>query len=145
MADFKVWVESPSTGSGGNIETSTEFNTETRRINGYQPDTTVPSVLMNTILRQNSLAVTALMNAFCADVNINVESNLTAVTNALTNGIASKAALDNILYNADTVKKAVSADSISGIEVGELQRKILYGTEPPSADLGEDGDVYIQY
>ena len=59
MANFKVWVDHYSTGS--NVDKYSDFANDSTRKAGFQSGEVVPSKKMNSILRQNSLVITALM------------------------------------------------------------------------------------
>lgn len=158
MAKFNVWVDSVV--SGTNVEAYDTFSADSSRVNGYAAGETVSAIKMNSILRQNSLVITALMTAFCNTTTVDLTSTVANVVTALKAGIASASDLATATTNANSaleiantassnVNKIMNgtltvgnAAALNGVPASGWQKAISYGTAAPSG--GNNGDIYIQ-
>lgn len=87
---FKVWIDSPDDTTSGNVMSQSDFAIDSQRISGYAFGQTVSSKRLNTILRQTSLIMVALMDQFCPNSTATLMSSLATVKTALGNAIATK-------------------------------------------------------
>lgn len=133
---FTPWIENAvSSGQGQNIEDQSTFSEDSQRQNGYASGQTISAIRLNTILHQLSLITTALMDQFCGDSTVDVESSLSQVKTALANGLPAKVSLDeavatlnDILDGYAIVPKAtesLESNSLSSKNVGSDTR-IIY-------------------
>ena len=91
---FKVWIDSPDDTSGGNVMSQSNFASDSQRTSGYASGQTISSKRLNTILRQTSLIMVALMDQFCPSSTATLMSSLATVKTALGNAIATKSSVD---------------------------------------------------
>lgn len=90
---FKVWIDSPDDATSGNVMSQSDFAIDSQRISGYAFGQTVSSKRLNTILRQTSLIMVALMDQFCPSSTATLMSSLATVKTALGNAIATKSSV----------------------------------------------------
>lgn len=90
---FKVWIDSPDDTTSGNVMSQSDFAIDSQRISGYAFGQTVSSKRLNTILRQTSLIMVALMDQFCPNSTATLMSSLATVKTALGNAIATKSSV----------------------------------------------------
>lgn len=93
---FKVWIDSPDDTTSGNVMSQSDFATDLQRTSGYASGQTISSKRLNTILRQASLVITALMDQFCPSSTVTLMSSLAVVKTALGNAIATKSSVDTL-------------------------------------------------
>ena len=93
---FKVWVDSPDDSASGNVMSQSDFATDSQRTSGYASGQTISAKRMNTILRQTSLIMVALMDQFCPSSTVTLMSSLANVKTALGNAIATKSSVDTL-------------------------------------------------
>lgn len=93
---FKVWIDSPDDTTSGNVMSQSDFATDSQRISGYASGQTISSKRLNTILRQTSLIMAALMDQFCPSSTVTLMSSLANVKTALGNAIATKSSVDTL-------------------------------------------------
>ena len=93
---FKVWVDSPDDSASGNVMSQSDFATDSQRTSGYASGQTISSKRLNTILRQTSLIMVALMDQFCPSSTATLMSSLATVKTALGNAIATKSSVDTL-------------------------------------------------
>lgn len=93
---FKVWIDSPDDTTSGNVMSQSDFATDSQRTSGYTSGQTISSKRMNTILRQTSLIMVALMDQFCSSSTATLMSSLATVKTALGNAIATKSSVDTL-------------------------------------------------
>lgn len=168
--NFKIWVETPdSSSANANVEAIASFDSSSQRINGWLAGNTVSSIKMNSILRQNSLVVAGLMEAFCgSNTTLSLLSTVSEVRAALLNGIATKDSVTTVASNLATTTATISSlqtttsnlqTSVSNIANGGTaagnasklggqlpayyQKAITSGTADPVG--GSNGDIYIKY
>ena len=91
---FKVWVDSPDDTASGNVMSQSDFASDSQRTSGYASGQTISSKRLNTILRQTSLIMVALMDQFCPSSTATLMSSLATVKTALGNAIATKSSVD---------------------------------------------------
>lgn len=91
---FKVWVDSPDDTASGNVMSQSDFASDSQRTSGYASGQTISSKRLNTILRQTSLVMVALMDQFCPSSTATLMSSLATVKTALGNAIATKSSVD---------------------------------------------------
>lgn len=73
MNKFYPWMES---NLGSNCQSSDTFGSDTQRVNGFQGGQAASSLRVNTVLRQSTLVICALMNiAAPNDTNFDVQSS----------------------------------------------------------------------
>ena len=93
---FKVWIDSPDDTSSGNVMSQSDFASDSQRTSGYASGQTISSKRLNTILRQTSLIMVALMDQFCPSSTVTLMSSLANVKTALGNAIATKSSVDTL-------------------------------------------------
>lgn len=93
---FKVWIDSPDDTSSGNVMSQSDFASDSQRTSGYASGQTISSKRLNTILRQTSLVMVALMDQFCPSSTVTLMSSLANVKTALGNAIATKSSVDTL-------------------------------------------------
>lgn len=93
---FKVWIDSPDDTASGNVMSQSDFATDSQRTSGYASGQTISSKRLNTILRQTSLIMVALMDQFCPSSTVTLMSSLATVKTALGNAIATKSSVDTL-------------------------------------------------
>ena len=93
---FKVWVDSPDDTASGNVMSQSDFASDSQRTSGYASGQTISSKRLNTILRQTSLIMVALMDQFCPSSTATLMSSLATVKTALGNAIATKSSVDTL-------------------------------------------------
>lgn len=93
---FKVWIDSPDDTTSGNVMSQSDFATDSQRTSGYASGQTISSKRLNTILRQTSLIMVALMDQFCPSSTATLMSSLATVKTALGNAIATKSSVDTL-------------------------------------------------
>ena len=93
---FKVWIDSPDDTTSGNVMSQSDFATDSQRTSGYASGQTISAKRMNTILRQTSLIMVALMDQFCPSSTVTLMSSLANVKTALGNAIATKSSVDTL-------------------------------------------------
>lgn len=93
---FKVWIDSPDDTSSGNVMSQSDFASDSQRTSGYASGQTISSKRLNTILRQTSLIMVALMDQFCPSSTVTLMSSLANVKSALGNAIATKSSVDTL-------------------------------------------------
>jgi hypothetical protein len=93
---FKVWIDSPDDTTSGNVMSQSDFATDSQRTSGYASGQTISSKRLNTILRQTSLIMVALMDQFCPSSTTSLMSSLATVKTALGNAIATKSSVDTL-------------------------------------------------
>lgn len=93
---FKVWIDSPDDTTSGNVMSQSDFATDSQRTSGYASGQTISSKRLNTILRQTSLIMVALMDQFCPSSTVTLMSSLATVKTALGNAIATKSSVDTL-------------------------------------------------
>lgn len=93
---FKVWIDSPDDTTSGNVMSQSDFATDSQRTSGYASGQTISSKRLNTILRQTSLIMVALMDQFCPSSTTTLMSSLANVKTALGNAIATKSSVDTL-------------------------------------------------
>lgn len=93
---FKVWIDSPDDTAGGNVMSQSNFASDSQRTSGYASGQTISSKRLNTILRQTSLVMVALMDQFCPSSTVTLMSSLANVKTALGNAIATKSSVDTL-------------------------------------------------
>lgn len=93
---FKVWIDSPDDTTSGNVMSQSDFATDSQRTSGYASGQTISAKRMNTILRQISLIMVALMDQFCPSSTVTLMSSLANVKTALGNAIATKSSVDTL-------------------------------------------------
>lgn len=90
---FKVWIDSPDDATSGNVMSQSDFAIDSQRTSGYASGQTISSKRLNTILRQTSLIMVALMDQFCPNSTATLMSSLATVKTALGNAIATKSSV----------------------------------------------------
>lgn len=90
---FKVWIDSPDDSASGNVMSQSDFAIDSQRTSGYASGQTISSKRLNTILRQTSLIMVALMDQFCPSSTATLMSSLATVKTALGNAIATKSSV----------------------------------------------------
>lgn len=90
---FKVWIDSPDDSTSGNVMSQSDFAIDSQRTSGYASGQTISSKRLNTILRQTSLIMVALMDQFCPSSTATLMSSLATVKTALGNAIATKSSV----------------------------------------------------
>lgn len=93
---FKVWIDSPDDTTSGNVMSQSDFASDSQRTSGYASGQTISSKRLNTILRQTSLIMVALMDQFCPSSTATLTSSLSTVKTALGNAIATKSSVDTL-------------------------------------------------
>ena len=93
---FKVWIDSPDATASGNVMSQSDFATDSQRTSGYASGQTISSKRLNTVLRQTSLIMVALMDQFCPSSTVTLMSSLANVKTALGNAIATKSSVDTL-------------------------------------------------
>ena len=93
---FKVWIDSPDDTASGNVMSQSNFASDSQRTSGYASGQTISSKRLNTILRQTSLVMVALMDQFCPSSTVTLMSSLANVKTALGNAIATKSSVDTL-------------------------------------------------
>ena len=119
---FKVWIDSPDDTASGNVMSQSNFASDSQRTSGYASGQTISSKRLNTILRQTSLIMVALMDQFCPSSTVTLMSSLANVKTALGNAIATKSSVDTLSTTVtsqgtqlstlqDTVNNIISSSS----------------------------------
>lgn len=124
MSKFKVWIDSPVTGT--NIQSYGTFDSDSQRSNGFVAGTSSSAIRVNTGLRQANLVVAALMD-LVNDNNLSVESSVSDVSSSLNNyftglsvnnvttKINNKNIIDIFESNGTTVKNATNATAATNV------------------------------
>lgn len=168
--NFKVWIDTPvSTFGSVNVQTLSAFQNDTQRIIGWYAGDTISSIKMNSILRQNSLIIASLMEAFCSsNTTLSLLSSVAEVKAAMLDSIATKGSVSSLSSSVSSLSSTVGTlnSSVTSLQTsvtnltngttaidnslklgGQLptyyQRAITSGTAEPFG--GSNGDIYIQY
>lgn len=114
---FKVWIDSPDDTPGGNVMSQSNFASDSQRTSGYASGQTISSKRLNTILRQTSLIMVALMDQFCPSSTVTLMSSLANVKTALGNAIATKSSVDTLSTTVTSQGTQLSAlqDTVDNI------------------------------
>lgn len=154
---FMPWMGDGTVSAGDSIKSAEAWASDTTRSNGWESGDAVDSQEFNTVLRQDSLIVTALMKAFCDDSVISHLSSLNDVVTVLLAAIPKKSEVPDVttltsnLASLQTVvgdilngsRTVGNSAALGGQAAANWQRKILTGTAAPSG--GNNGDIYLQY
>lgn len=73
---FQVWIDTPG---DSNTLSSTELKADSQRTSGFVAGSSASSSRVNSMLRQNSLAVAALMDLIGPSSNVDLRSSMTDV------------------------------------------------------------------
>lgn len=103
---MNIWVDNSSS---TNLLSETDFENNTSRQNGYVAGNTLSALLFNSILRQNSLIVTSLIEQFCPNAGIGLRSDKSTVKSALSNAIAAKSDIINLQSNLNVLATTVNS------------------------------------
>ena len=150
---FKVFAENTTNiFSDNDYAASVGDSTQSGRENGAQPNTLIPSKLVNTALRGDSLVVKALIDLLSNDSNIGPNSSLSDVANAISTGLTTFVTNNN---SSSTIKITQSVENDSTllkfevttngvtevIEVKNISAKNV-GTEVPFS-IGVNSQIFI--
>ena len=79
---FQIWVDSPT---DANSLSYSALASDAQRSTGFISGTAASSSRVNTMLRQNSLAIVALMDTICPDSTVDLRSDVSAVKTEFVN------------------------------------------------------------
>ena len=91
MSKFKVWIDVPE----NQIKDANAFANAAQRIIGFQPQTIISSVFVNSALRQANLVAVALMEAINAPDELDLTSSVDSVKQAILSSIKINLNLEN--------------------------------------------------
>ena len=78
---FKVWVDSPSAGT--NVQSMSDFSSDSQRQNGFAAGNAASAIRVNTALREATLITTAIMDTIAPNSNVDVTSTVAQVKSAI--------------------------------------------------------------
>lgn len=118
MSNFKIWIDNPIADT--NVASSSTFEGNSERVNGFRAGTPASSMLVNTALRQANLVTTAFMNTIGTSAdNLSVMSSLTDVENVIRNYM-----LNSTSRTVDFTQSSSRSNIISGETLSLMLGKI---------------------
>lgn len=129
MTDWSVWYGEnkidPSAAGINPIFTVSEYENDSTRTVGHKAGDTISSQRYNTITRQVSLVVAALINQFCGDnqsIDISFLSSLDDVKTALAKSIPTKASFDLLSTNVEGIDNSVDGLLDGTVQAGDSKK-----------------------
>lgn len=97
---FKVWVDSPSAGT--NVQSMSDFSSDSQRQNGFAAGNAASAIRVNTALREATLITTAIMDTIAPNSNVDVTSTVAQVKSAIANAFSNNKCINTITWNNST-------------------------------------------
>ena len=114
---FKVWIDSPIEGT--NIQSYSDFSSDSQRTSGFSVGSVASSIRVNSALRQANLVSVALMSAMLPNSSLDLTSKVDALVSEINNYFSQYATTtslnavkssmgDQVTYKLDGTKLSIT-------------------------------------